>query len=161
MTGKQTSTATALRHLADAGITTGTVAAEVGVTVRTVTRWACGTQQPRKANAAALRELVDDLLGRAVAGNTVCDGRQAECLRAAHAAITPTTPGTGRDAFAEGLRALLAPLYGAGRPAEPYLDARVHRAPHRPVTTMVDPFVLVPDPLGDKLDAAFGTPTAA
>src|SRR5690554_4106582 len=50
----------ALRHVRDAGWSTVQLASDLGVTLRTVQRWAAGLQKPNKVNFAALRDGVED-----------------------------------------------------------------------------------------------------
>jgi transcriptional regulator with XRE-family HTH domain len=132
------SPAKALVSLAAAGITSRSVAAELGVHRTTVARWAKGST-PRTGNLAKLRDLVDYLLAEVLAGNTIADARQGSHLQRAKDAL-----------MSQEQRAELARLADSIR-----LSLRAANNPTRSITRAVDPFALAASPAADAIDAAF------
>lgn len=122
----------AMQLIQTAGFTPQRVASEVGVTLRTVRRWAAGLQQPRPANRAALKgwvlgqrhsntmrtymdRSVDELLEQAVEA-LLTDAERAEVAELEARFHAPTIPQQRRSAFAD-----TDPFLLAGAKPEPAL----------------------------------------
>lgn len=130
MTG--TNIKAAMAHLLTAGFAPERIASEIGVTVRTVRRWAAGVQQPRKANRLALKgwvldqrqrnamrtymqRRVDELLEQAVEA-LLTDTERREIAELEARFRRPAAPAQRRSAFAS-----VDPFLLAGAKPEPAL----------------------------------------